>query len=149
MFVQNLPPEAMPIIARLRANACTPKMVDEIMDPTSGVDVRDQFLSITVPTLVLAPPGDPLVPVELGRWLAETSCPRSSRVRGIPRRLEHQGSALRGGFIPRRRSAAVGHRQDARDRMFTDIVSSTETDVRVGDHRCRESLDQHDKVAMR
>src|SRR4029078_2662614 len=44
--------------------------------------------------------------------------------------------------------------QSATDRMlatvlFTDIVSSTETDVRVGDHRWRGWLDQHDKVAMR
>jgi class 3 adenylate cyclase len=44
--------------------------------------------------------------------------------------------------------------QSATDRMlatvlFTDIVSSTETDVRVGDHRWRELLDQHDNVAKR
>ena len=62
--------------------------------------------------------------------------------------MEHQRPFPRGGFIPRRRNAAV------RDRMlatvlFTDIVSSTETDVRVGDHRWRELLDQHDNVAMR
>jgi class 3 adenylate cyclase len=44
--------------------------------------------------------------------------------------------------------------QSVTDRMlatvlFTDIVSSTETDFRVGDHRWRELLDQHDNVAKR
>ena len=29
MVVQNIPPEAMPIIARYERNACTPKMVEE------------------------------------------------------------------------------------------------------------------------
>src|SRR6478735_1650677 len=52
-----------------------------------------------------------------------------------------------------RASAGHLHRVDAvrmlATVLFTDIVSSTETDVRVGVHRWRELLDQHDNVAMR
>ena len=151
MFVQNIPPEAMPIIARYERNACTPKMVEEIMRSNFAIDVRSVLPAITVPTLVLHTQGDPLVPVELGRWLAE-HVPSAEYVefegafhgdwntKGLP----SEAVSFLAGEAP----------QSAADRMlatvlFTDIVSSTETDVRVGDHRWRELLDQHDKLAMR
>jgi hypothetical protein len=69
--VQNIPPEAMPIIARYERNATTPKMVVEIMRSNLAIDVRNVLPTVTVPTLVLHTQGDPLVPVALGRWLAE------------------------------------------------------------------------------
>jgi pimeloyl-ACP methyl ester carboxylesterase len=71
MVVQNIPPEAMPIIARYERNATTPKMVAEIMRSNFAIDVRSVLPAITVPTLVLHALGDPLVPVAQGRWLAE------------------------------------------------------------------------------
>src|SRR6185312_14242277 len=67
----NIPPEAMPIIARYERNATTPKMVVEIVRSSLTVDVRSVLPTITVPTLVLHVGGDPVVPVALGRWLAE------------------------------------------------------------------------------
>jgi pimeloyl-ACP methyl ester carboxylesterase/class 3 adenylate cyclase len=149
--VQNIPPEAMPIIARYERNASTPKMVGEIMRSNFAIDVRSVLPAITVPTLVLHTQGDPLVPIELGRWLAEH----------IPSAefIEFEGS-FHGdwntkGLFPQAASFLAGDvPQSATDRMlatvlFTDIVSSTETDVRVGDHRWRELLDQHDNVAKR
>ena len=151
MVVQNIPPEAMPIIARYERNASTPKMVAEIMRSNFAIDVRSVLPAITVPTLVLHTQGDPLVPIELGRWLAEH----------IPSAefIEFEGS-FHGdwntkGLFPEAASFLAGDvPQSATDRMlatvlFTDIVSSTETDFRVGDHRWRELLDQHDNVAKR
>ena len=151
MVVQNIPPEAMPIIARYERNATTPKMVGEIMRSNFAIDVRSVLPAITVPTLVLHTRGDPLVPIELGRWLAEH----------IPSAefIEFEGS-FHGdwntkGLFPEAASFLAGDApQSATDRMlatvlFTDIVSSTETDFRVGDHRWRELLDQHDNVAKR
>jgi pimeloyl-ACP methyl ester carboxylesterase/class 3 adenylate cyclase len=151
MVVQNIPPEAMPIIARYERNACTPKMVAEIMRSNFAIDVRSVLPAITVPTLVLHTRGDPLMPIALGRWLAE-HIPSAEFV-------ELEG-AFHGdwnikGLIPEAASFLAGEApQSATDRMlatvlFTDIVSSTETDVRVGDHRWRELLDQHDYVAKR
>jgi hypothetical protein len=113
--------------------------------------VRSVLPAITVPTLVLHITGDPLVPVELGRWLAD-HIPSAEFV-------EFEG-AFHGdwntkGLFPEAVSFLAGEApQSATDRMlatvlFTDIVSSTETDVRVGDHRWRELLDQHDNVAKR
>ena len=69
--MQNIPPEAMPILARYERNASTPKMVAEIMRSNFEIDVRSVLPTITVPTLVLHAQGDPCVPIAIGRWLAE------------------------------------------------------------------------------
>ena len=150
-LVQNVPPEAMPIVARYERNATTPKMLEQIMLSNFAIDVRSVLPAITVPTLVLHTQGDPIVPVELGRWLAE-------HIPGAEL-IEYEG-AFHGdwnakGLFPEAVSFLAGEApQSAADRMlatvlFTDIVSSTETDFRVGDHRWRELLDQHDDVAKR
>ena len=151
MVVQNIPPAAMPIIARYERNATTPKMVAEIMRSNFAIDVRSVLPAITVPTLVLHAQGDPLVPIALGRWLAE-HIPSAEFVE-----LEgafHGDWNIKGLFPEAAAFLAGDAPQSATNRMlatvlFTDIVSSTETDVRVGDHRWRELLDQHDDVAKR
>ena len=149
--IQNVPPEAMPILARYERNASTPKMVAEIVRSNFAIDVRSVLPTITVPTLVLHALGDPCVPIAIGRWLAE-HIPTAEFV-------ELQG-AFHGdwnikGLFPEAASFLAGEApQSASDRMlatvlFTDIVSSTETGVRVGDRRWRELLDRHDDVAKR
>jgi pimeloyl-ACP methyl ester carboxylesterase len=149
--LQNVPPEATPIVARYERNACTPKMVVEIMQANAAIDVRSALPAITVPTLVLHMKGDPLVPVELGRWLAEHIASAEF--------IEYEG-AVHGdwnteGVFPEAAAFLAGEApQSPIDRLlatvlFTDIVSSTETDVRVGDHRWRELLDRHDEVAKK
>jgi pimeloyl-ACP methyl ester carboxylesterase len=151
VVVQNIPPEAMPIIARYERNACTPKMVAEIMRANFAIDVRSVLPTITVPTLVLHTRGDPLVPVEAGRWLAE----HIPSAEFVEYEGEFHGDWNTKGLFPEAVSFLAGEApQSASDRMlatvlFTDIVSSTETDVRVGDRRWRELLDQHDNVAKR
>ena len=151
MVVQNIPPEATPIIARYERNACTPKMVEEITRSNAAIDVRSVLPTISAPTLVLHSQGDPLVPVAVGRWLAE-HIPSAEFV-------ELEG-AVHGdwnttGLFPEAAAFLAGEAPpSSTDRMlatvlFTDIVSSTETDVRVGDHRWRELLDRHDDVAKR
>jgi len=151
LVVQNIPPEALPIVARYERNATTPKMVGEIMRANFTIDVRSVLPALSVPTLVMHTRGDPLVPVELGRWLGE-HIPSAEYV-------EVEGAFHADwntkGLFPEAISFLAGESpRSSTDRMlatvlFTDIVSSTETDVRVGDHRWRELLDQHDNVASR
>ena len=142
MVVQNIPPEAMPIIARYERNATTPKMVAEI------IDVRSYCL-------------------DHGSHARSIGATRSCRSRrslarrayAVRRVLEIQGE-FHGdwnteGLFPEAAEFLAGDAlPSATDRMlatvlFTDIVSSTETDVRVGDHRWRELLDRHDDFAKR
>ena len=151
MVVQNIPPEAMPIIARYERNATTPKMVAEIMRSNFAIDVRSVLPAITVPTLVLHALGDPLVPVAQGRWLAE----HIPSAEFVEIQGEFHGDWNTEGLFPEAAAFLAGDAPpSATDRMlatvlFTDIVSSTETDVRVGDHRWRELLDRHDDFAKR
>ncbi len=151
LVVQNIPPEAAPIVARYERNACTPRMVAEIMRSNIEIDVRSALPAISVPTLVLHAQGDPVVPVELGRWLAE-HIPSAEFVE-IPGAFH--GDWNTEGLFPEAAAFLAGDApSSATNRMlatvlFTDIVSSTETDVRVGDHRWRELLDRHDDVAKR
>lgn len=150
-FVQNIPPEATPIIARYERNATTPKMVEEIMRANFAIDVRSALPAITVPTLVLHTAGDPAAPIRLGRWLAE----HIASAEFVEFEGTFHGDWNTKGLFPEAADFLAGEApHSATDRMlatvlFTDIVSSTETDVRVGDRRWRELLDQHDDVAKR
>src|SRR6185312_6224660 len=103
------------------------------------------------PTLVMHTTGDPAAPVQFGRYLAE-HIPSAEYI-------EFEG-AFHGdwntkGLFPEAASFLAGEvTRSAAERMlatvlFTDIVSSTETDVRVGDRRWRKLLDLHVDVAKR
>ncbi|RDH79822.1 alpha/beta fold hydrolase [Mycolicibacterium moriokaense] len=151
ILVQNIPPEATPIVARYERNATTPRMVEQILRSNFAIDVRHVLSAISVPVLVMHAHGDPLVPVELGRWLAE----HIPSAEFVDIEGEFHGDWNTKGLFPQAVSFLAGEApESATDRMlatvlFTDIVSSTETDFRVGDHRWRELLDQHDDVAKR
>jgi class 3 adenylate cyclase len=148
--------DELPLAARARfeRNACTPKMVREIMARNVEIDVRDLLPALSVPTLVVHSAGDPLVPVEQGRYLAENVAGASY----VELPLEMHGSARSAdyaGLI----DAVIEHVHGKRDRiatervlatvLFTDIVDSTETAARLGDHEWRRLLDRHDAETHR
>ena len=126
-------------------------MVAEIMRSNIEIDVRSALPAITVPRSSCMRRAIQLVPVALGRWLAE-HIPSAEFVE-IPGAFH--GDWNTEGLFPEAAAFLAGDAPpSATDRMlatvlFTDIVSSTETDVRVGDHRWRELLDRHDDFAKR
>jgi pimeloyl-ACP methyl ester carboxylesterase len=150
LIVQNIPEDALPTVARYERNACTPKMVEEIMRANLTIDVRDILPTVNVPTLVVHNIGDPLVPVELGRYLADHIA--GSTLVEVP--ANYHGDWNFVGFGDELVEFLSGeHPVPSFDRMlstvlFTDIVSSTELDAKVGDKRWRETLDRHDQVAQ-
>jgi class 3 adenylate cyclase/pimeloyl-ACP methyl ester carboxylesterase len=149
MLVQNIPPEAIPVVARYERNACTPKMVEEIMRSNFAIDVRDVLSTISTPTFVLHTTGDPMIPVAVGRFLGA----------GIPDAIyleqpgNFHGDWNTPGLHPELIEFLSGeHLAPSFDRLlatvlFTDIVSSTEMDVKLGDSRWRDTLDRHDQAA--
>jgi hypothetical protein len=150
LVVQNIPPEALPIVARYERNSCTPQMVAEIMRSNVTIDVRDALPAVSVPTLVTHNTGDPLVPVALGRWLAEHI--RDAQFYEMDR--DTHGDWNFTGLDPTIVSFITGElaRSPTFDRLlstvlFTDIVSSTEVDARIGDRKWRELLDRHDEIS--
>jgi len=149
LVVQNIPDEALPVVARYERSACTPKMVEEIMRSNISIDVREILPTLAVPTLVTHNTGDPLVPVRLGAYLGE-NIPGATFVEGP---YDWHGNWNYPGLPEELVEFLSGdHAAPTFDRMlatvlFTDIVSSTELDAKLGDRRWRETLDRHDEIA--
>jgi class 3 adenylate cyclase len=139
--------------ARLQRLSASPGAIRQLISSYNLVDVRSALPLVQAPTLVLHRTDDRMIPVELGRELAE----------GIPdaRLVEFAGSdhllattnwpeivdelaAFITGEVPPvetdRLLATV---------LFTDIVSSTEQLGQAGDARWKELLDAHDGLVER
>jgi len=153
LFVQNAPDDVLPLLARYERNCCTPHMVEEIMRCNVGMDVRSALPAIAVPTLVIHSTGDPVIPIRHARYMAE-------RIPGavfVELKAETHADWQLGAFPPEPRDFLLGEIEAPAsdiDRilatvLFTDIVSSTERTASEGDHRWRERLDHHDRIAQR
>lgn len=155
-FIQNAPDPAAArrLIARFERNACTPKMAVEIMRRNTEIDVRPLLSSITAPTVIIHATGDPIAPVESGRYLAEHI--PGARMVEIPG--EFHGS-WRAEDIAPVRDATIDFlvAGGAPDRpvsrvlatvLFTDIIASTEMAAHVGDQAWHTLLDQHDRIVQ-
>ena len=157
MFLQHAPDEdaAQRFLARFERNACTPAVAVEIMRRNLEIDVRHALAAVTAPTLVLHQKGDPVVPVELGRYLAE-NIPGATWYE-LPG--DFHGSWRHEDNAPMSRHL-LDFLGDGRtdpgpvDRvlatiLFTDITGSTDLAHRIGDRGWHELLDQHDRIVMR
>jgi class 3 adenylate cyclase len=116
-------------------------------------DVREVLALIQAPTLILHRKDNLFVPVEHGRYLAE-HIPHATYIElpgadhlywvgnadGILDDTEEFLTGVRHGAEPDRLLATV---------LFTDIVSSTERLVEVGERRWRDLLDGHDAAVRR
>jgi class 3 adenylate cyclase len=140
--------------ARFERNACTPKMVREIMTRNCEIDVRDILSTLSVPTLVVHAADDPLVPVEHGQYLAEHIV--GTRYLELPKAMHMSAHAE---DYERLVDAVIEHVHGKRERvsservlatvLFTDIVDSTRTASRLGDREWRRLLDRHDAETRR
>jgi pimeloyl-ACP methyl ester carboxylesterase len=141
LLIQNAadPDAARRLLARFERNSCTPQMAVELARHNSEIDVRPVLSTITAPTVVIHQEGDPVIPVECGRYLAE-------HITGA-RFVEGSGafhaswraedlSAMRDGIREVLVAAGAPPRPPTRvlaTVVFTDIVASTELTDRVGD----------------
>jgi esterase/lipase len=142
---------------RMRQSA-SPGAVAQLDLMNLEIDVRDVVSTIRVPTLVLHRTGDPSVPVEGGRWMAD-------HIPGA-RFVEFPGSAHGiplGDAEPIEREIesffvvlAAGAPADAAELervlatvLFTDIVGSTAKAAELGDSRWRELIEEHHAMIRR
>jgi class 3 adenylate cyclase/pimeloyl-ACP methyl ester carboxylesterase len=116
-------------------------------------DVRPALSAITAPTLVIHRSGDLIVPISMGRYLAEhitrasfvevpgdDHWPFVGDVDLVVGEIEEFVTGQRSSHDVDRLLATV---------LFTDIVDSTKTAAAIGDRRWREMLDQHDHLVHR
>jgi pimeloyl-ACP methyl ester carboxylesterase len=153
-FAQSMPSdeEARTLAARYERNTATPAMVAKIMRSNIELDVRPVLPTISAPTLVAHCVGDPLVPIEHARYLAE-------HIPGA-KYVEIAG-AFHGSWLPAEQNAIVDAieefllgevpQTELVDRilttvLFTDIVDSTKQASNLGDASWRKILDTHDGI---
>jgi class 3 adenylate cyclase len=133
--------------ARFERSSATPRAAAEILRANAAIDVRAALPAITAPTLVFHNEGDPVVPVALGRALAEGIAGARFVLRAGDTHeaatiedwndeldeIEEWLTGTRRAVEPDRVLATV---------LFTDVVSSTEQAAAVGDRDWRHRLEQ-------
>jgi class 3 adenylate cyclase len=138
--------------AQLQRLAASPGAAAQLVASYNLIDIRPALPLVQASTLVLHRTHDRIIPVELGRELAEgipgshmVEFPGSDHLlpttnwREIIDELEE--------FVTGDAPAAGGDRFLATV-VFTDIVSSTEQLTRLGDERWRKVLDEHDRLVQ-
>jgi pimeloyl-ACP methyl ester carboxylesterase len=140
--------DARRFMARFERNAATPKMVREILTRNVEIDVRGALGTISAPTLVIHRTGDPILPVRMGKYVADHI--PGARFVELPGDFhasfeddaDEEVIDLIQEFVTGERA-----RHDIPiDRvlatvLFTDIVASTARAAELGDKRWREVLD--------
>jgi DNA-binding SARP family transcriptional activator/class 3 adenylate cyclase len=140
-------------LARWARNSASPGAAATLLRMDYEIDVREVLPTIRVPTLVLHRAGDPLIPVEQGRYFAAhipgakyVELPGEDRLifAGDVDRIADEIEQFLTGHPPEpdpdRTLATV---------LFTDIVDSTRRASELGDKRWHGLLDQHDELMRR
>ncbi|HET9728830.1 MAG TPA: adenylate/guanylate cyclase domain-containing protein, partial [Acidimicrobiia bacterium] len=133
-----------------------PSMAMHILRCNVQIDVRHALPAITAPTLVIHRAGDPVLPVRLGRYLAEHI--RGARYVELPGDFhissepdgEQDSTDLIEEFLTGQRAApAVEIDRVLATVLFIEIVGSTERAAALGDRKWRELLDEFRTIVRR
>ena len=139
-------------LSRLLRNAASPREGLAWQLASREIDVRSILPSIRVPTLVLSSLGDPAVPVQSARYIAE-HVPGATLVERDG--SEHLPWMKPEAVIPDIREFLTGERvEPVAERvlatvLFTDLVGSTDRAARMGDAAWRGLLETHHAAARR
>jgi class 3 adenylate cyclase len=143
-------PEERARLTRLVRRSASPGAAAALLRMNTQIDVREVLPTIRVPTLVLQRTRDRDVNVEEGRWIAsripgaryveldgDDHVPWLGDVESIVGEIEEFLTGVRPVAQPDRVLATV---------LFTDVVGSTETAVRIGDERWRSVMERHHAI---
>jgi class 3 adenylate cyclase len=157
-FVQHPPdPETeQRLMSKFERYTATPQQAAHILGLINEIDVRAALPSVQAPTLVVHCKDDPMVPVAMGRYLAE-HLPNCQRYLELDRDfhaswlsedtdlLVDAAEEFLTGTIT---SKAASTERVLATVLFTDIVDSTARAGDVGDFEWRRLLDQHDGACL-
>ncbi len=157
-FLNHAPDAAAAVhaMSKFERNACTRQMAGEIMRQNLQIDVRPLLAGIAVPTLVMHTLNDPMVPVALGRYLADNILGAEyEEAEG-----DYHGTWATKEFAPLMERAlgflchdTLAPRHDGTEQplrsvatiLFTDIVGSTDKAAAMGDEAWGRLLEQHNR----
>jgi class 3 adenylate cyclase len=139
---------------RLERYSATPGAVADIAEMILEIDIRSVLPTLKVPTLVIHRSGDPIIPPEHGRYLAQhVPGSRLVEIESVDHmavqasegdthldEIEEFLTGVRHGPTLDRVLATV---------LFTDIVGSTERAAQLGDRKWRETLQAHHDITRR
>ena len=141
----------LPWLAMLERMCASPGMARASFETAFRTDVRPILPTITVPTLVIHAREDPVVPVQLGRYLADhipdarylevdsaDHLPWLSDPDTILTEIEE--------FLTGSHAAPARSHRALRAVLFTDIVASTAHAAAVGDEQWRAVLHRFDEI---
>jgi class 3 adenylate cyclase len=135
--------------ARYERLAASPGTV-ALMLPVANMDVRAVLPTVRVPTLVVHHADDPVIPPELGRYVADHIS--GAKYVELPgRNIFHVVEPWRESF-QEIAQFLTGHQAEVADDrvlatvLFTDIVDSTRRAAEIGDRDWHALLDAHDAV---
>jgi class 3 adenylate cyclase len=145
------------LLGRIERAMGTPKSIATLVRANATLDVRPVLPLVRTPTLVVHCTNDPIISVTQGREFASL-LPHSTLVEvggafhGSARSedMDRYGDAIEAFLLGGRRTAAT----PTADRvlatvLFTDIVDSSATAVRLGDAPWAHLLDDHDHICRR
>ncbi len=149
-FAPSLAEENRAWWASFEREATSPGHIKSVLEVAGAIDVRDILPMVRVPTLVLSRAGDVIVPIAMGRYLADHI--EGARFVELPGsdHLPMGDGAER--LVAELREFVTGERRGPeRDRvlgtvLFTDIVGSTERAAELGDAAWRHLLEQHHRI---
>jgi len=159
-FVNHAPDVAAAVrsMAKFERNASTPQMAVEILRRNLEIDVRALLPAVSVPTLVMHNTGDPVIPVGVGRVLAE-KIPGAEYeetdddyhctwvVKEFEPLMDRALGFLRDEAITPRQEPTVVSARSVATILFTDLVGSTDRAASMGDERWGRLLEQHHSAA--
>ncbi|MGE2718158.1 adenylate/guanylate cyclase domain-containing protein [Mycolicibacterium celeriflavum] len=136
--------------ARYERLAVSPRTIALMMPVVAELDIRALLPTIRVPTLVVQYANDPLIPCEMGRYVADHIA--GAKYVELPgRNLFHFVEPWRSSF-QQIAEFVTGKQVDVADDrvlatvLFTDIVDSTRLAAEMGDRDWGALLDAHDAV---
>jgi class 3 adenylate cyclase len=140
-------------LPRYQRSALSPGAAVALYRMVLETDVRDVLPTIRVPTLVVHRAGNPIVPADHGRYIAEhIPDARYHEVPGVDQLwfVEDTTPVLDAieEFLTGRVTAPTTDRVLATV-LFTDIVRSTEVAAEQGDERWRDTLAAHEALVRR
>ncbi len=153
------PQAAIQYMSKFERNACTPQMAGEIMRRNIEIDVRALLSAIAVPTLVMHNADDPLIPVGVGRHLAENIRGAEYEeasgdyhctwvVEEFEPLMDRALEFLHGETTTLHRARVASPVRSVATILFTDIVGSTDRAAVLGDEGWGHVLEQHNRRAV-
>lgn len=139
--------------AQFQRLAASPRDVRRGMSAYASMDVRPALPAISAPTLVIHRKGDLMVPVALGRFVADNiEGAEYLELDGSDHFIFTENAGMIIGAIEEFLTGAQSSPEPTRRLatiLFTDIVGSTERSAALGDHAWRSLLERHDAMIRR